>query len=107
MISSSSNWASERWRPVANPRARYRVEFKPSAARALTKLDRETQRRIIQKAEALAVDPRPQGVEKLAGEQDAYRVRSGDYRIIYEIRDDILLVMVLKVGHRRDIYRGI
>ncbi len=91
----------------SQPPGRFRVEFKPSAAKALAKLDRQAQRRIVQRSEALATDPRPQGVEKLAGDENAYRVRVGDYRIIYEIRDEVLLVMVLKVGHRRDVYRGL
>jgi len=56
--------------------------------------------------EALTRNPRPHGVKKLSGEQNLYRIRAGDYRIIYQIRDKELVVLVLKLGHRRDVYRG-
>jgi mRNA interferase RelE/StbE len=55
--------------------------------------------------DALAEDPRPQGIEKLSAEDNLYRIRSGDYRVIYEIRDAELLILVAKVGHRREVYR--
>lgn len=86
-------------------RAAYRVEFKPSAAKAVRKLDSDVQRRIIARAEALADDPRPPGAEKLEGMRDLYRIRVGDYRVIYQIADKVLLVLVVRVGHRRDVYR--
>jgi mRNA interferase RelE/StbE len=86
-------------------RGAYRVEFKPSAARAVRKLDADIQRRVIARTEALADDPRPPGAEKLEGMRDLYRVRVGDYRIIYQVADKILLVLVVRVGHRRDVYR--
>jgi len=60
--------------------------------------------RIIARIQALAEDPRPVGAEKLSG-QERYRVRQGDYRILYEIEDQILRIMVVKIGHRRDVYR--
>lgn len=83
----------------------YRIEVKPSAARVLTKLPRPAQRRIARKIDALAKDPRPRGAEKLRGADDLYRVRAGDYRVIYRIRDDVLLVLVVRIGHRREVYR--
>ena len=86
-------------------RGKYRVEFKPSAAKAVRKLDAESRRRVIARAEALADDPRPPGAEKLEGMPDLYRIRVGDYRIIYQVTDRILLVLVVRVGHRRDVYR--
>lgn len=85
--------------------AAYRVELKPSAARAVRKLAADVRRRVIARAEALAADPRPPGAEKLEGVRDLYRVRVGDYRIIYQVADKVLLVLVVRVGHRRDVYR--
>ncbi len=86
-------------------RETYRVEFKPSAARAIRKLEADIRRRIVAHAEALADDPRPPGAEKLQGMRDLYRVRVGDYRIIYQVSDKVLLVLVVRVGHRRFVYR--
>jgi mRNA interferase RelE/StbE len=83
----------------------YQVEITPFAQRQIKKLSPDIQSQIIEKLEALAEEPRPAGVKKLQGEDNLYRVRSGDYRIIYEIQDDILLILVAKVGHRRDIYK--
>ena len=82
----------------------YRVELSPAARRALGKLDAGTRERILRSLITLESDPRPSGAKKLKGE-DGYRFRVGDYRILYEIRDDRLLVLVIKVGHRRDVYR--
>lgn len=84
---------------------RYDIQFKPSAANTLRKLPKGVQRRIAARVAALAENPRPRGVEKLAGLDATYRVRVGDYRIIYATRDDVLLVLVLKIGHRREVYR--
>jgi mRNA interferase RelE/StbE len=83
----------------------YRIEFKPSAARSLGKLPEQVQKRMAVKVSALAKNPRPPGVEKLSGAESLYRIRIGDYRIIYEIQDQVLLVLVVKVGHRGEIYR--
>ncbi|MDJ0899633.1 MAG: type II toxin-antitoxin system RelE/ParE family toxin [Xenococcus sp. MO_188.B8] len=57
------------------------------------------------KIDALATEPRPEGVVKLKGEENLYRIRVGDYRVIYNVQDDRLLVLVVKVGHRGDVYR--
>ncbi|MBI3457305.1 MAG: type II toxin-antitoxin system RelE/ParE family toxin [Candidatus Rokubacteria bacterium] len=81
------------------------VEFKPSAAKALTGLPRADQRRIAAKIDSLTTNPRPHGVEKLEGLQELYRVRAGDYRVVYQILDDRLLVLIVRIGHRRDVYR--
>ena len=83
----------------------YRIEFSPAAARQLRKLDGRTQRRIQAVVELLAQEPRPAGAKKLVGGHGEWRVRTGNYRIIYELNDDALLVLVLAVGHRRQIYR--
>lgn len=83
----------------------YRVIVKPSAAKVIRKLDRTTQRRIIRLLERLAEFPRPEGIVKMQGDDNLWRARIGDYRVIYEIHDDRLVVLVLRVGHRRDVYR--
>ena len=81
------------------------IEFTGSAARALSKFNETLQSRIAAKIDALANQPRPPGVEKLHGHRNRYRLRVGDYRIIYEIQDRILLVQIVDIGHRREIYR--
>jgi len=83
----------------------YRVEFGPAAARQFKKLIRPVQEVITKRLEELAINPRPPGVKKLQGEENLYRVREGDYRIVYEIQDQALLVIVVKVGHRSDVYK--
>ena len=84
---------------------RYRVEVSRPAARQIEALDRATQARIIRRLEALEVDPRPPAAKKLKGEHGTWRVRVGDYRIVYTIEDNRLLILVVKVGHRREVYR--
>lgn len=83
----------------------YQVELAPSAARQLRKMDPQAQRRVQAAIELLADEPRPAGAKKLVGGDGEWRVRTGDYRVVYEIRDRVLLVLVLAVGHRREIYR--
>lgn len=83
----------------------YRVEVAPAAARQLHKLDQSARRRIQAAIELLSEQPRPPGAKKLAGGGGLWRVRTGDYRIVYEIEDKVLRVLVVAVGHRRDIYR--
>lgn len=83
--------------------APYRVEVRPAAARALRKLDTESGRRIHGAIALLAQDPRPPASRPLRG-RPAYRVRVGDFRIIYTIHDDVLVVVVVALGHRRDVY---
>ncbi len=82
----------------------YRLEIAPAAVRQLRKLDRAAQRRVQAAIELLASEPRPNGAKKLVGGAGEWRVRTGDYRIVYEIHDNVLLVLVVAVGHRRDIY---
>lgn len=86
--------------------SKYRVEVAPAAARQLRKLDRQARRRIQAAVELLVDEPRPPGAKKLVGGDIEWRVRTGDYRIVYEIHDDVLLVLIVAVGHRREIYRG-
>lgn len=84
--------------------SRYRVEVRPAAIRALRKLDPKVRPRIEGAIALLAEDPRPPASRPITG-RPAYRVRIGDYRIIYTIQDDLLLVVVVALGHRRDVYR--
>lgn len=81
----------------------YRIELRPAAVRALRKLDPAARPRIQAAIALLAQDPRPPGARALQG-RDGLRVRVGDYRIIYLVTDDVLLVTVVKFGHRRDVY---
>jgi mRNA interferase RelE/StbE len=81
----------------------YRIEIAPAALRQLRKLDRAARRRIQAAIELLATDPRPSGAKKLVG-GGGWRVRTGDYRVVYEIHDNVLLILVVAVGHRREIY---
>ena len=83
----------------------YRIEFRPAAVRELAKLETSTRRRIAATLESLGDNPRPPGVEKLKGHEHRSRVRRGDYRIIYEIADQVLIILVLRIGHRRQVYR--
>jgi mRNA interferase RelE/StbE len=84
---------------------KYKVLFKSSADRALKKLPQDVQRRIAGEAALLANNPRPAGVVKMAGDENLWRIRIGDYRVVYEIHDDRLIVLVLRVAHRKDVYR--
>jgi mRNA interferase RelE/StbE len=86
--------------------SRYRVEIARRALKALAALPRGEQQRVRAAIDLLADNPRPPGCTKLTGEDDAYRVRVGVYRIVYEVLDDSLLVHVVRVGHRRDVYRS-
>ena len=86
--------------------ARYRLSIKRSAARELEAVAQKTDRqRLVARIEALAENPRPSGCEKLAGHSDRYRVRQGDYRVVYSIDDAERIVLIAKVGHRREVYR--
>jgi len=85
----------------------YRVEITRKAAKQVKSLSQEVQERIRAEIKALADNPRPAGAKKISGKENFYRVRVGDYRILYEIQNKILLVLVIEVGHRREIYRGI
>ena len=83
--------------------SRYRIELRPAAVRALRKLDPPIQRRVQGAIALLADDPRPPAARVLQG-RPGLRVRVGDYRIIYMVADDVLLVVVVTLGHRRDVY---
>lgn len=83
----------------------YRVEVAPAAVRQLRKLDPAARRRVQAVVELLAADPRPSGAKKLVGGAGEWRVRTGDFRVVYEIHDHVLVVLVVALGHRREIYR--
>lgn len=84
--------------------ARYRLRIKRSAAKELEALPSKDRQRIVGQIQSLASDPRPHGCEKLSSE-DKYRIRQGDYRVLYAVQDADATVVVVKIGHRRDAYR--
>lgn len=84
--------------------ANYRVEIKRSAGKELERLPSGKKRRVISRIRGLVSDPRPSGAKKLSGEEK-YRIRQGDYRILYQIHDEIITVAVVRIAHRREVYR--
>jgi mRNA interferase RelE/StbE len=84
---------------------RYRIEVSGTADRQIRTLPRADQLRVIRVIQALATDPRPPGCRKLSGYNDVFRVRIGRLRVLYTIEDRRLVIIVLKVGHRKDVYR--
>ncbi len=84
----------------------HRVHVAPVAVRQLRKLDPVARRRVQAAIELLAEQPRPSGAKRLVGGEGEWRVRTGPYRIVYEVHDMVLLVLVVAVGHRRDIYQS-
>lgn len=85
--------------------SRYSIEFVAAAERALANIARRDQKRIALRIDALAQDPRPPGSRKLVGGTNEYRIRSGDYRVVYSVEDRKVLVIVMRIAHRKDIYR--
>ena len=83
----------------------YSVDFSKVARKQFNKLPSDVQERIETKINNLAIEPRPNGVKKIQGEENSYRIRVGDYRVVYEIFDDILLVTVIRVKHRSQVYQ--
>jgi len=83
---------------------KYSIEFTERAIRDLESLPAMERRKVGKRIEALGANPHPSGVKKLQGAEDLYRIRSGDYRVIYSIADKKLLILVIRVGHRKDIY---
>ncbi|WP_291051871.1 type II toxin-antitoxin system RelE/ParE family toxin [Herbiconiux sp.] len=82
----------------------YEVEFTGAAARQIRKLPRPARDRVLDAIDDLGDDPRPHGAKKLVGEQTAWRIRVGDYRVIYDVLDDELVVSVVRAAHRREVY---
>lgn len=85
--------------------ANYKIEITASAEKSLKKIPKKDLEKIVEAIQVLAISPFPSGCRKLKGEENVYRVRQGNYRIIYEIIDSKLIVLVLKIGHRKDIYK--
>ena len=84
---------------------RYKIEFRKSAEKDLRRLDSNTQTRIIRAISLLAANPRPSGCRKLVNARNAYRIRLGDYRVIYTVEDVVLVVAIESIRHRREAYR--
>ena len=84
--------------------SRYAVEFTTAAAKEVRKLDPVVRRRILDRLRALELEPRPAGVRKLTGFDDAWRIRIGDYRVLYEIEHATVLITVFRVAHRSAVY---
>jgi mRNA interferase RelE/StbE len=87
--------------------SRYTVELERSARKDLAQLDHQVRTRVLRKISALADDPRPPGVVRLSGRHDIWRIRVGDYRVVYEIIDDRLIVTIIRVAGRGAVYRDI
>lgn len=85
--------------------AKYTIEYSKSVKKDLRKIDKSNLKVIVEKIYSLVEEPRNNGSIKLSGTRNLYRVRSGDYRIIYEIKDEVLIVLVVKIGHRKDVYK--
>jgi mRNA interferase RelE/StbE len=85
--------------------ATYAIEWKKSAVRELRRIDRDEVVRIVSAVESLAHDARPDGARKLQGSQHTYRIRVGDYRVVYDVSDAKLLIQVVRTRHRKDVYR--
>lgn len=85
----------------------YSVGYEPTAQKELGKVDQQIARRIVRAISALGGDPRPAGCRRLVGYDDLWRIRVGDYRVIYTIRDTELIVLALRIAHRSEVYRRI
>ena len=85
----------------------YRIEWKPSAAKEIRKLPKEVIRRVLQAVEDLSLDPNPPGVIKLRGTNHTYRLRIGEYRVVYTVEESILRIEIVRVRHRSDAFRGL
>lgn len=83
----------------------YDIKIVGAAKRQIRKLSRENQIRIFDKIEKLSTNPRPKGYKQLKTEDKLFRVRVGDYRIVYKIQDAVLIILILRIAHRREIYR--
>ena len=83
----------------------YRIEILPAATRQLARLPLRYRRRIARAIDSLSSEPRPQGCRKIRGGDNLYRIRSGEYRIVYQVEDRLLRILVIRVRHRREAYR--
>ena len=85
--------------------ARYDIEMSATAEKQIRKIPQKDQIAVFRRIQELATEPRPQGSRKLQGYDDVYRIRVRNYRILYSVEDKHLIIIILKVGHRRDVYR--
>ena len=85
----------------------YRIEFTPKAQRDFKALDGSVRGRIARRIDSLAENPYPPGIRKVEGEDELYRLRVGDYRVLYQVQGKVLLVLIVGIGHRREVYRRI
>lgn len=85
----------------------YKIEVKKSAAKALKKIPKADRKRIVNKIDSLAENPPFPETSKMKGDNPFHKIRVGDYRIVYEIQEDVLLILIVKIGHRKDIYRNL
>lgn len=85
--------------------ASHELEITRTAEKQLRKLDRQARERVLRAIGELAEEPRPRGSRKLTGYDDVFRIRVGTYRVLYSVEDRALVVLILKIGHRRDVYR--
>ena len=85
--------------------ANYKIQVSSTAEKSLNSIPKKDLLKIIEAIKKLAIDPFPFGSRKLSGEDKIYRIRQGNYRIIYEVEGKLLLILILKIGHRKDIYK--
>ena len=85
----------------------YRIDVKRSAAKALQKIPKADQKKIADKIDALAQNPPNPDTTKMKGNNPFHKIRVGDYRIIYEIHEEVLIILIVKIGHRKDVYKGL
>lgn len=85
----------------------FAIEYDPTAIKELTKLDKQVVRRVVKAIDALGADPRPSGTRPLVGYPNLWRIRVGDYRVVYTIKDAELVILALRVAHRSNVYRSL
>jgi mRNA interferase RelE/StbE len=85
----------------------YRLEYKSSVKKELRKLPKTDRIPVIEKIQGLKDEPRPDGSAKLKGSRDLFRVRYGDYRIIYQFKKNVVIIIIIRIGHRREVYRNL
>jgi len=85
--------------------ASWRIEFAKSASKDLRGIDRKWIPRLLEAIEGLSSEPRPDGCKKLSGSEHTYRIRLGDYRVVYDIQDGLLVILIVRIRHRKDVYR--
>ena len=85
----------------------FRLEYRSSVKKELQKLNKNDRVAIVHKIELLKKNPKPEGSAKLKGSSNLFRMRHGDYRVIYQVNKDILIIIIIRIGHRRDIYKSL